>query len=49
MINRKNQRQADGNSYVQKFIVAQMNLNELIQEERLRRRLNRNAKQNLKN
>jgi len=45
MINRMNQRQTDGNSYVQKFIVAQINLHELIQEERLKRRINKKVRQ----
>lgn len=42
MESRVSQRKAEVNSYVQNFVVAQMNLNQLILEERLRRRINRN-------
>lgn len=42
---RKNQKTADVNSYYQNFLIAQINLNELIQEERLLRRLRKSGKQ----
>jgi len=44
MMDRKSRLRGLKNSYVQNFAVAQMNLNKLIEEERLRRRLSKSQK-----
>lgn len=44
---RKNQKTAEVNSYYQNFLIAQINLNELIQEERLLRKLRKRDKQKI--